>query len=182
MWSALPTRWWRLDVQVQRAGEWVSAGGFQETGPLASDTRLVRLPGLPAGPLRVRLVLTRGLWRLDQVALVSVGERVVPVRVRPTRVLRHGRPDPEALAQLTGRGGPLVTQPGDTLQLVYPLPVAGGRAELFLQSRGYYLEWMRDSWIAEENAERNAEPPRRNRAEQVLVAHDAPCKMMKAGL
>ena len=66
-------------------------------------------------------------------------------------------PDSEALACLTGRAGRLVTQPGDTLALVYDLPAAAGDApELFLQSRGYYLEWMRDSWIAEENPERLA--------------------------
>jgi hypothetical protein len=147
-----------IDVLVrQAAGEWTSAGAFKETGPLASDTRLVPLPGVAAGPLHVRLSLTRGLWRVDQVALVSLGERVEPVRLRPTRVLRHGAPDAAALACLTGQAGPLVTQPGDTLALVYDLPAAVGDApELFLQSRGYYLEWMRDSWIAEENAERLA--------------------------
>jgi hypothetical protein len=147
-----------IDVLVERAaGEWTSAGSFKETGPLASDTRLVPLPPVPAGPLRVRLSLTRGLWRVDQVALVSLGERVEPLRVRPVRVLRHGVPDASALACLTAGSDPLVTQPGDTLVLVYELPAAAGDApEVFLESRGYYLEWMRDSWIAEENAERLA--------------------------
>ena len=94
---------------------------------------------------------------VDQVALVSLGERVEPVRVQPARVLRHGVPDALALACLTGRAGPLVTQPGDTLALEYELPASAGEApELFLQSRGYYLEWMREGWIAEENAERLA--------------------------
>jgi hypothetical protein len=94
---------------------------------------------------------------VDQVALVSLGERVEPLRVRPVRVLRHGVPDASALACLTAGSDPLVTQPGDTLVLVYELPAAAGDApEVFLESRGYYLEWMRDSWIAEENAERLA--------------------------
>lgn len=155
-----------IDAQVLRDGEWLAAGTFRETGPLASDTRLLVLPeaitqqragrAAAGAPLRVRLTLTRGMWRVDQVALVSVGEEVEPVRVPPSRVLRHGVPDDAALASLTGRGGPLVTQPGDTLALVYELPATGEPFECFLQSRGYYLEWMRESWLAEENAERLA--------------------------
>lgn len=146
-----------IEVQVEQHGEWVSAGAFKETGPLASDTRLIALPNVSEGPLHVRLSLTRGLWRVDQVALVAVGERVEPVRLKPARVLRHGVPDASALACLIGQAGPLVTQPGDTLSIEYVLPPAAGDApELFLHSRGYYLEWMREGWIAEENPERLA--------------------------
>ena len=145
-----------IALQMKRGDEWVAVGEFLETGPLASDTRLVPLTTAPDGPLSVRLSFTRGMWRLDQVALVGVGERVEPVRVRPSRVSRHGRPDARALACLARRLGPLVTQPGDTLKLVYDLPRASADPELFLESRGYYLEWMRDSWLAEENGERAA--------------------------
>lgn len=59
----------RIDVLVlDDGGEWVMAGSAGETGPLASDSWVVRLPRA-ATPLRVRLRMTRGLWRLDYVAL-----------------------------------------------------------------------------------------------------------------
>lgn len=74
--------------------------------------------------------------------------------MRPARVLRHGHDDARTLASLLGEAPPLVTQPGDTLAIVHELPRAAERAEIFLESRGYYLEWIREAWLAEENAER----------------------------
>jgi hypothetical protein len=45
----------------------------------------------------------------------------------------------------------LVTMPGDAYEIEYRLPAAPERLELFLEVRGYYLEWMRREWLAEEN-------------------------------
>jgi hypothetical protein len=45
-------------------------------------------------------------------------------------------------------GFPIVTQPGDAYDFTYQLP-AGAQYELFLDSRGYYLEWMRKEWLHE---------------------------------
>jgi hypothetical protein len=163
-----------IEVQVERGGRWEGVGEYRETGPLASDTRVIRLPELDpeaaaagpdaarstasgaATPLRIRLSLTRGLWRLDRVALVVLGAPVTAQALEPASVLRHGRPDAAALACLVEHTGPIVTQPGDTLSLVYELPAGRVGDELFLQSRGYYLEWMRDAWLAEESPEKLA--------------------------
>jgi hypothetical protein len=132
-------------------GEWVLAGSVQETGPLGTDVRVVPLPRIPSGEaLRVRLRLTRGMWRIDQAELVVLGEEVSPIRVRPSLVLRAGAADTSALARLRSRTDALVTLPGDAYTLVYELP-DGHAYELFLESRGYYLEWMRAEWLAEEN-------------------------------
>jgi hypothetical protein len=64
-----------IDVQVRDAqGAWHTAGSFHETGPLATDTQLVVLPeGVDARELR--LSLTQGYWRIDAVALVTLGPR-----------------------------------------------------------------------------------------------------------
>jgi hypothetical protein len=45
----------------------------------------------------------------------------------------------------------LVTLPGDVYTLTYILPDDYLNYELFLESRGYYMEWIRDEWLAEEN-------------------------------
>jgi hypothetical protein len=50
-----------------------------------------------------------------------------------------------------------VTLPGDEYTLVYRLPDDFADRELFLEARGYYLEWMREEWLAEENALRAAQ-------------------------
>jgi hypothetical protein len=140
-----------IDVLVPNAvGGWDSIATIRETGPLAADVRLVPLP--PAGDsVRVRLRLARGAWRLDAAGLASVVEPVTPLRLAPTEVRAGGRPAPDARARLVDTTAALVTFPGDAYDLVYHLPADASGYELFLETRGYYLEWMRSEWLAEEN-------------------------------
>ncbi len=138
-----------IEVLGQDAtGEWVVLGSTRETGPLAADVRL--LP-LPEGVTKLRLRLARGAWRVDWVALARVERRVEPLRLPPARVLRDGAEDPEILARLRERSRPVTTLPGDAYELIYDLPGDPAGCELFVESRGYYLEWMREQWLAEEN-------------------------------
>ncbi|MEP7226797.1 MAG: hypothetical protein ABI785_05510 [Gemmatimonadales bacterium] len=142
----------RIEVLVPAAeGGWVLAGRAGETGPLGPDTKVVPLPRTGEGPIRVRLQLTRGLWRIDYLALAHLGDPLQPVRVPPARVERAGREDSAALRALLDTAKSLVTLPGDEYDLMYRLPARPREYELFLESRGYYLEWMRREWLAEEN-------------------------------
>jgi len=128
-------------------GTWTPVGAVMETGPLAADVRLVHLPPL-SDSIRVRLRMARGAWRVDYVALVSPAQRIEPVRLSPTSVLG---PDAAARSKLLDSTQVLVTLPGDEYRISYDLPGETEEYELFLESRGYYLEWMRQEWIAEED-------------------------------
>jgi hypothetical protein len=142
----------RIEVLVPDGrGGWVPVGEVGETGPLATNAHLLLLPALPPGHVVLRLRLTKGNWRLDQAALALLGEEVLPVRLPPSRVLRDGVEDPAALERLTDEARTLITLPGDRYTLVYELPPDPETCEPFLESRGYYLEWMREEWLAEEN-------------------------------
>lgn len=143
----------RIEVLVpDDSGGWRVAGQTGETGPIAADTKLIPLPRSDTGTTRVRLRLTKGLWRIDWVALASVGDAVTPVRLSPSMVRRGSVPDSAALRALTLRREPLITMPGDEYELDYRLPEHPERLELFLEARGYYLEWMRREWMAETNS------------------------------
>jgi hypothetical protein len=135
-----------VEVLVPSAdGGWQVAGAVHETGPLASDVRVVPLPRLD-GPRKLRLRLTRGHWRLDMVALGRLGARVTPQRLPPVEVRRaSGGIVPP---------GPVVAMPGDEHSFVYSIPEPIQEHELFLESRGYYLEWMREEWLAGEDPAR----------------------------
>jgi hypothetical protein len=146
-----------IEVQVRGAdGEWVTVGATQETGPLATDIRVVPLPRLPAGTRQLRLRMTRGHWRLDHVAIARLTRRVEPLRLDPVAVRRGRVADRQALALLADSAKTLVTLPGDEYTLVYRLPEDFMSRELFLEARGYYLEWMREEWLAEEDLARAA--------------------------
>ena len=133
------------------AGNWISIGEVNETGPLATDVHLVKLPPIKRERVNIRLRLTKGHWRLDAVKLVKLGEELDPVRLSPVAVNQAGVSADEAYQLLTDREAALTTLPGDVYTLVYQLPRDFESYELFLESRGYYLEWIREEWLADEN-------------------------------
>ena len=144
----------RIEVLVpDSAAEdgWRVVGAVGEVGPIAVDTKVVPLPAAGGRPLHVRLRLTRGLWRLEYVALAALGDSVQPLRIRPSAVRTHGHSAPAALRGLRDRAEPLVTLRGDAYEVEYRLPPDYSRQELFLEARGYYLEWLRREWMPEEN-------------------------------
>jgi hypothetical protein len=145
-----------IDILVPSSdGGWILMATISETGPLAADTRIVPLP-VTKGPVRVRLNMAKGAWRLDWVALASIQERAKPLRIQPHEVLMDGVSTPGAHASLNSARDGLVTFPGDRYTIAYRLPDDAQQFELFLESRGYYLEWMREEWLAEEDPLRAA--------------------------
>lgn len=143
-----------IEIAVQGTdGRWEPAGEVFETGPIATDVHLVRLPAGAAGPLHVRLRLTRGNWRLDWVGLADLGPRLEPT-VLPAKTISGVTDDKR---HVTARAGEtIVTLPGDAYNFEFELPEHPEKYELFLSSRGYYLEWIRERWLAEESPARAA--------------------------
>jgi hypothetical protein len=131
------------------------AGMFSEVGPIAADTEAILVPGVGAEgrELKVELEMAKGSFRLERVALVSIGEEARPRVLAPSRVrVLDGGGDGQAAGRALAPGGDrLVTYPGDAYELSFDLPA--GPQQLFLESRGYYYEWMRREWLAEENPE-----------------------------
>lgn len=142
-----------IEVQIRDAADWRTVGSFGEPGPIAADTKVIPLPDLPAsdGALHVRLRLAKGNWRIDRATLATLDGPVTPARVRPASVERNGAADARALAALHREGERLVSLPGDEFRIAFELPQPAESLEIFLESEGYYYEWMRREWLAEEN-------------------------------
>lgn len=141
-----------ITVRIESApGKWSEVGRITEFGPIAVDRHVILFDAPHAWTGRVQLEMTRGGWRVDDVGLGVAGEMVEPVRLQPADVLRDGESDATARALLLDPAHSLTTLPGDTYQLVYNIPADAHSYDLFLESRGYYLEWIRNEWIAEEN-------------------------------
>lgn len=135
-----------IEVSALVDGRWIEAGAFREDGPIARELQLIRLPK-SANKLRLRM--TRGFWKLDYVAAVQVGSNVEPVFLDPIRVSREGVEDRDAQQRLLAPGSYLITYPSEAYTLHFQLPE--GDHELFVESRGYYYEWARESWFGEED-------------------------------
>jgi hypothetical protein len=141
-----------IDATVlQTDGHWNSIGGVNEHGPLATDVHLLPIGLLSDSIVTMQLRLTKGAWRIDYVALAEISEPIAPIRVHPYSVLKQDKEDPDARMKLVDSAQHLITYPGDRYILKYTLPQEHADCELFLESRGYYLEWIRKEWIEEEN-------------------------------
>ncbi|MFQ5676843.1 MAG: hypothetical protein ACE5G1_13180 [bacterium] len=79
------------------------------------------------------------------------------MRLQPSLVLNNGLIDEQARSLLCDSSDVLTSLPGDTYTLQYLLPYDARPYELFPESCGYYLEWMRQEWLEEENPEQLAQ-------------------------
>lgn len=130
-------------------GGWAYEGEVHETGPIATDFNIVPLSVGNGEDVEMKLVMNKGLWRVNYLALASVIGEVEPVVIRPHAVKRIKGDEEQPLDKLLDEHDHLVTYPGDIYDLSYELPFEN--AELFLDSRGYYLEWIRDEWVEEQS-------------------------------
>ena len=141
------------DIEVfarEGGGPWELVGVFDEAGPIATDTHVLPLEASAGGRLQVRLRMARGSWRVDRVAVATLAPASEPLLLEPDSVTgREGRGD--ALEQLTDPDRYLVTIPGSALRLWFTVPEGHERYALFLDTQGYYYEWMRAAWMAEED-------------------------------
>lgn len=143
--------------------EWRLVGEFDEAGPIAADRQVVTLGAVETDDLKIKLRMARGSWRIDEVALVEVVGQAAPVVLEPDSVTEVGPTprdrdglDPRVFDRLADPSRHLVTVPGDTYRIWFTVP-DGGEYDLFLDTSGYYYEWIREEWLEEESSERTAE-------------------------
>jgi hypothetical protein len=137
-----------LEVEVWDAtnSRWQYVDRFHETGPIATNTLTLPLPDLAFGDrLKIRIRAAQGSWRLDQIAVHVLSAPVTPISL-------EAKTDPIGdEANPTAEGGARVNQPGTQYIQGFEGEVPDGPAALFLASKGYYLEWSRQSWLGYEN-------------------------------
>lgn len=143
-----------IEIYLKKeTGRWEKIAEINEMGPIAADVHLIKIPGkLPQNAI-LKLRMTQGLWRIDYLALGNVSAKVSPNVIHPHLVIKDEEESPETLNLLMDTTKTLVTYPGDTYVINYKLP-DNGEYEFFLDTKGYYLEWMREEWIAEQNIQK----------------------------
>ncbi len=127
---------------------WEFQNEFYETGPIAINKQFIPLTGrITDEEVRLKLILNRGTWRIDYVALTNIKKEVEPVEVFAEEILHRGKDDQKALADIANPDRHLISMPGSEYKFKFTLPGEHNDFELFLYSKGYYLEWMRDEWL-----------------------------------
>ncbi len=140
-----------IEIEVaEGAGPWRSIGTFDEAGPIASDEIAFPFEAAGSGPIRVRLRMVQGNWRVDAVRLARLGRPAEVIAVQPSFSSDSGVEESQ-IDRLRDPDRYLVTTMGDELRMTFEMPTDAPAYELFLESEGYYYEWNRSEWIAEED-------------------------------
>lgn len=135
----------------ENVNNWQLQGNLNETGPIAINKQIVQLQPLNKNtPIKIKLVLNKGLWRLDCVKLTELIKQVTPLKVYASAVINNNQVDSAATQSLKDTTQYLYSMPGDEYTFVFDLPEHTD-CELFLYSKGYYLEWMRAQWIKDKD-------------------------------
>lgn len=143
-----------IDVYVwdDKKSNWDFNGSWCETGPIAFNHQMLPLKNISSPKtVKVKLVMNKGLWRLDYLALTNIRKKVTPVELSPDQILNKGKIDPAALSSINDPGKYLISMPGSVYNFKFTLPEKNQDYELFLYSKGYYLEWMREHWIKDKD-------------------------------
>lgn len=148
--------WYRdnmgMTISVWTDGEFRELGRIGDQGPIAWSERAFVLDAPQGDRLRVRVSFVADNWRIDQVSLAIDAQRgkVRTIPVTRARSVQEDRPDiPEYLARPDETY--LITRPGDSVQLGFDVGESEHARTFFLVSEGYYMEWMRSEWLAEEH-------------------------------
>ncbi len=133
---------------------WIHQGALYELGPIAVNTQITPLSAKAFGEsIKIKLVMTEGLWRLDYAALAGISQKIEPLEVKPDSISNHGNSDQNAWAKIQNPNEYLITMPGDVYQFHFTMPKSPANTEweLFLYSQGYYWEWIRAQWAQDNN-------------------------------
>lgn len=156
-------------------GEWVEAGTVNETGPIAKNIEV--LPINAAGVNKIRLTLTKGMWRIDYAALGNIIDEVKPMEIFPQKIVKNNTIE-GSQNFLSTKNEYLVHLPGDTSSVQFNLPESQNSYEYFIKARGYYYEWMRDVWMGRED--NSMVQLFIDDTDQFLKQHAAPYKLIEA--
>jgi hypothetical protein len=131
---------------------WEFQGGFFETGPIAINRQILPLHNYSNGSkIKIKLRINKGLWRIDYIALTNIKSKVKPFEIAPKLILNKGKIDSSALIAMNNPKKYLISMPGSLYKFIFMLPNPNEDYELFLYSKGYYLEWIRENWLKDKD-------------------------------
>lgn len=144
-----------LYVWDEIALKWKFIESIYETGPIAKNLIMVPIRNAVPnnGKLKIKIELSRGLWRLDYVALTSIVSKVAPLTIQPSEIAIINGENYTVDAVLEDDKDYLLSFPGNEFRFKFDLPALPENEdyELFLASKGYYLEWIRQEWLKGKN-------------------------------
>ncbi|RED50568.1 hypothetical protein [Seonamhaeicola aphaedonensis] len=145
----------QLFVWDHNKDKWVFFDAIYETGPISKNLIIAPIPKTLAHnqEVKIKIELTKGLWRLDYLGLSAIREVSDVTKIRPSEVMEIQGVSGGLQRVLSDDENYLVSFPGNEFVFRFELPELRHQDayELFLSSKGYYLEWIRANWLMDKN-------------------------------
>ncbi len=139
-----------LRVLVRDGERWRPVVRLMDFGPVAWRHVAAVVPNVSAGDsLHIRLAFAPDEWRIDRVGyswqVRQVEPRVIPLaRMRSSDGAQRGA-ERDQLRRADDRF--LVTEPGSRFFAEFDAGKSAGARTFLIAADGYYIEWIRPSWI-----------------------------------
>lgn len=142
-----------IEIYLQNENnKWDFQGSFGEAGPIAFNKQILHFKNkVLKNNAKIKIVMNKGYWRLDYVALANLKQKVNPIEISPNECFYENKKNTEVFEYLNNGSNHLNTLPGDKYTFNFKLPQKNTDYELFLKSKGYYLEWIRQDWMKDKN-------------------------------
>jgi len=148
--GALEVLYWN-----EKRGRWIYVDELYETGPIARNQEIIPLPfeARTQEILNIKLRFSKGLWRLDYAGITDIINADAQAKTINVSLVTDNKTGNYLIGGELDEidGSQLVTLPTDEYKLDFELPDLDQKYELFLNTNGYYLEWVRKEWTEEKD-------------------------------
>ena len=146
-----------IKIKMLDNGCWKYVGKFKDAGPLNWKYIASQLPSCNSDTLQLRLEFIPDNFMLDYIAFDTTShpnDYITTSTIYPCKISDgNGNPDDCLLDYVkTDDSSYLITEPGDSYYLDYNISVKSNcKQTALIYSKGYYNEWIRGSWINNNN-------------------------------
>lgn len=144
-------------VEVNKNNTWIEIGKFQDAGPINWKYSVVEIPvENDGGIVEARLKFIPDNVMIDYIAFDTTdsNENFTVEKINPLRITDYTNQKRNDISEFINEDDNryLITIPGDCYFFHYDFKKPSDKeTSLFIESKGYYNEWIRGNWIKEKN-------------------------------
>lgn len=147
-----------IGIEYFHNNSWIDLGKFEDAGPLNWKYAVAEIPVSKDGELRVKLNFIPDNIMIDYIAFDTTENKYnfTIEKLSPTSITDYKNSNKDYLYELISSDDSqyLVTNQGDSYLINYKVSEPlDEEISLFIESKGYYYEWIRGNWIRERNTD-----------------------------
>jgi hypothetical protein len=153
-------KWYRknfgMHIEVWEDGAYQEVRQIGDSGPITWSKLAFEIPVKTGGRKKIRLKYIADNWHIDWLGISLQGSKDVAFEVHDIDRVSSNALNTNVFERLSSDDEDyLVTYPGHSYEFDFKIAEApaGMRKSLFIQSKGFYIEWLRKDWLLPEGKE-----------------------------